>query len=162
MPTPTEAPFTGKAVRLRIPVLAVDAQAEELDVDKATGRLDSPKAPTSTVAWYPAYGIPGPAGNSFWSGFNFFEGSPGPLSRLGSLRVGDEIQLLDANGGTAHYRLIKLNQYETATMPFADVLFAKGRAADAEWITVMTAGGRLAPNGQQYLDSIVAVAERVR
>ena len=70
--------------------------------------------------------------------------------------------MIDASGGIAQYAVVSLKRYDTKTMPFGDILFAKGRPGSAEWITLMTAGGELDSATGNYLQSDVVVAERQR
>lgn len=70
--------------------------------------------------------------------------------------------MIDASGGIAQYAVVSLKRYDTKTMPFGDILFAKGRPENAEWVTLMTAGGEQDPATGNYLQSDVVVAERQR
>lgn len=155
--TATPLPFEGRPVRIRIPVLGVDAPIEEHGVN-AEGALDAPHDERNAVAWYPAYGAPATPGHAFFSAFNYSGGQPGPFEKLFTLRAGDEVLLIDGRGGTARYRVRDVQRYQKAGIPFGDILLAKAKPEGAGWITLLTEGGELAADGN-YVAYEVVVAE---
>jgi hypothetical protein len=161
-PTPTPLPpaLAGNPERIRIATIGLDAPLEALGPD-ANNNLRDPSDPARLVGWYPDYGKPGTPGNTYLSAFVFYQEKPGPFRRLAELQAGDSVELLDKDGGVATYRVIKRQRYEAATLPFGDILFAPDRPAQAEWLTMMTGGGEVGPNGN-YLQNDVVVAERTR
>ena len=71
-----------------------------------------------------------------------------------------------ANGQEYRYRVFRKQRYDVTTIPMGDLISAPEKPAGAEWITLITCGGRfrayLDGGGPgEYLDRDVVVAERV-
>ncbi len=165
-PTATPAPFAGEVSGFRIPRFEVDAQIENIGLIPGENQLDIPKDPLK-VGWYGIYDRPGWMGNSVFSAHvDYWPDIRGPFFNLSKLDPGDEVIVVMANGEEYRYRVFRKQRYDVATIPMGDLIWPQEKPADAEWITLITCGGRfrayLDGGGPgEYLDRDVVVAERV-
>ncbi len=163
---PTQTPYAGAVARLKIPRFNVDSAIEDIGIIPGKNELDVPKNPLNT-GWYGIYDRPGTGGNAVFSAHvDYFPDIKGPFYNLNKLEAGDEVVVLMANGTEYRYRLIKKTRYEEATIPMGDLIWPPDRPSGAEWVTLITCGGRFVadPGGNgagQYLDRDVVVAQRV-
>lgn len=164
--TPTQAPYAGPVARLKIPRFNVDSAIEAIGLIPGQNQLDVPKNPLNT-GWYDIYDRPGTGGNAVFSGHViYFPDIKGPFYNLHELEAGDEVVVVMGNGTEYRYQLIKKTRYEEATIPMGDLIWPSDKPAGAEWVTLITCGGRFVadPGGNgvgQYLDRDVVVAQRV-
>lgn len=164
--TPTPEPFAGDVVRFRIPRFDVDAGMENLGLIPGENQLDIPKDPLK-VGWYEIYDRPGWMGNAVFSAHvDYWPDIRGPFFDLARLDPGDEVVVVMANGQEYRYRVFRKQRYDVSTIPTGDLIAAPDKPAGAEWITLITCGGRfrayLGDDGAgEYLDRDVVVAKRV-
>lgn len=84
-------------VRLRIPVINVDANVEYVGI-ASDGTMDVPKNPDD-VAWYNLGKIPGEIGSAVIDGHSGWKnGTPASFDYLFKLKKGDEIYVEDSKG----------------------------------------------------------------
>lgn len=165
-PTATPEPFAGEVSGFRIPRFEVDAQIENIGLIPGENQLDIPKDPLK-VGWYRIYDRPGWMGNAVFSAHvDYWPDIRGPFFNLSKLDPGDEVIVVMANGQEYRYRVFRKQRYDVATIPMGDLIWPREKPADAEWITLITCGGRfrayLDGGGPgEYLDRDVVVAERV-
>lgn len=165
-PTATPEPFAGEVGGFRIPRFEVDAQIENIGLIPGENQLDIPKDPLK-VGWYRIYDRPGWMGNAVFSAHvDYWPDIRGPFFNLSKLDPGDEVIVVMANGQEYRYRVFRKQRYDVATIPMGDLIWPREKPADAEWITLITCGGRfrayLDGGGPgEYLDRDVVVAERV-
>jgi len=165
-PTATPEPFAGDVVGFRIPRFDVDAQIENLGLIPGQNQLDVPKDPLK-VGWYGIYERPGWMGNAVFSAHvDYWPDIRGPFFNLARLEPGDEVVVLMANGQEYRYRVFRKQRYDVTTIPMGDLISAPEKPAGAEWITLITCGGRFrayldGDGAGEYLDRDVVVAERV-
>ena len=89
--------------RLLIPQINVDAAVEARGLD-ANRNMDIPKN-FRDVAWYRLGPAPGQPGNALINGHvNWWTGDA-VFTRLAQVRVGDEITVVRADGGTIHFKV---------------------------------------------------------
>lgn len=165
-PTATREPFAGEVVGFRIPRFEVDAGIENIGLIPGENQLDVPKDPHN-VGWYGIYDRPGWFGNAVFSAHvDYWPNIRGPFFNLSKLEPGDEVAVLMANGQEYRYRVFRKQRYDVATIPMGALISAPEKPAGAEWITLVTCGGRfrayLDGGGPgEYLDRDVVVAERI-
>jgi hypothetical protein len=178
-PIPTPTPYNGKVMRLRIPVLSVDSPIEDLAINSA-GELDTPKDENVAVGWYYIYDKPGRLnpenfgwldwggkekmegffGNSVFSAHVYYHSIPAPFQRLASLKGGEEIIVTMEDGRQYTYTVVSNTRYHRDSMPMGEILWPAQKAAEDEWITLITCGGELDSSGQEYVSRDVIVAQR--
>ncbi len=104
------------------------------------------------------------AGNAIFSAHETWNHWQAPFYGLYRTKAGDEVALDMTSGARYPYRVISHQRYDVETMPMADILWPTNRAKGAQWITLITCGGRLVYDESgfgEYLDRDVGVAERV-
>ena len=99
-------------VRLVIPSLHIDANVDTLGITHS-GHMAAPNN-FSNVGWYKYSSIPGEIGNTIIDG-HYESGTnarklptPGVFQNLHMIQMGDDIQVLSANGTTHHYTVVSL------------------------------------------------------
>ncbi|MGK2965346.1 MAG: class F sortase [Tepidiformaceae bacterium] len=152
-----------------IPKLGVDTPVEVLGVN-AENYLDTPANPLN-AGWYGngLSDVPGWNGNAVFSAhYNQLLGGTwhdAPFRHISTLQQGDEVVVVMADGSVYRYRVLTYTRYEEASFPTGELLDGQGKPADAEWITLITCGGRtseLDANGVgSFLDRDVVIAERI-
>lgn len=164
--TTTPTPFAGEVAGFRIPRFEVDAGIENIGLIPGENQLDVPKDPLN-VGWYGIYDRPGWLGNAVFSAHvDYWPDIRGPFFNLAKLEPGDEVIVLMANGREYRYRVFRKQRYDVTTIPMGELISAPEKPDGAEWITLITCGGRfrayLDGGGPgEYLDRDVVVAERV-
>jgi Sortase domain len=177
-PTATPEPFNGSLARFKIPKFKVDSAVETIGLIPNTNQLDTPHDPLNT-GWYDLYSKPGFVGNALFSAHvDYWPNIIGPFKKLSELERDDEVIIVMENGLEYRYRVIFKERYDVSTMPMGELIDANGKArpgangavaparpADAEWVTLITCGGRFNktdPRGfGEYLDRDVVIAERI-
>lgn len=164
--TVTPEPFDGEVDGFRIPRFDVDAEVENIGMIPGENQLDVPSDPRN-VGWYGIYDRPGWLGNAIFSAHvDYWPDIRGPFYDLSRLDPGDEVVVVMENGQEYRYRVFRKQRYDVATIPMGDLISATDKPAGAEWITLITCGGRfrayLDGGGPgEYLDRDVVIAERV-
>ena len=87
--------------RLVIPTIGVDAAVESVGLD-AQGRIASPSVPAN-VGWYRSGVAPGDAGDALLDGHLDWTDGPAVFWRLGSLRTGDPLGVVRADGSRVRF-----------------------------------------------------------
>lgn len=140
---------------ISIPRLGVRAPVARLGLDRF-GRLDVPQD-TTTVAWHPAYtALPGEGGATFLVAHFEYRGVPGVFGRLFTMRAGDEIEIVMADGASLRYRVTSTTDYALGAIDMGAIL--QGREG-MESVTLMTCSGPA--NEGEYAFRTVVLAERV-
>ncbi|WP_084714249.1 class F sortase [Streptacidiphilus rugosus] len=156
-PVPSLKPLPpSPPVRVRIPVIGVDAPVTALGLD-ATGRLATPDDRNRNLAgWYRGGVTPGQLGTAILDGHVDTWGGPAVFYNLGSLRKGHQVQLLRKDGRTAVFSVDAVEVYAKDRFPSAKVYHA---APDAE-IRLITCGGSYTRAGG-YNGNVVVYAHLV-
>lgn len=164
--TPTPAPFDGPVQRLLIPRFGVESTVEPIGLVPGANQLDTPKDPLNT-GWYEIYDRPGFGGNAVFSAHvDYYPNIKGPFYNRAKAEAGDEILVEMANAQIYTYRIFFKQRYDVASIPMGELIEAPAKPEGAEWITLITCGGRfraLNPDGSgpgEYLDRDVVIAER--
>lgn len=164
--TATPEPFDGEVMSFRIPRFDVDAEVENIGLIPGENQLDVPSDPRK-VGWYGIFDRPGWLGNTIFSAHvDYWPDIRGPFYDLSRLDPGDEVVVVMDNGQEYRYRVFRKQRYDATTIPMGDLIDATDKPTDAEWITLITCGGRfrayLDGGGPgEYLDRDVVIAERI-
>ena len=140
---------------LRIDTLGVEATVVEVRV-RPDGELEVPPDP-STVGWWAEGARPGGGRGSVVIDGHVDTASQGPgaFFRLGTMEVGDVVELTDADGSTHGYRVTAAARYPKDELPAAEV-FAQDRA---ERLVLVTCGGAFDEASRHYADNVVVFAD---
>ncbi|MFJ1705758.1 class F sortase [Kitasatospora sp. NPDC088346] len=143
--------------RLRIPVIGVDAPFTPLALD-GDGRLQAPpEADRNLAGWYRDGSAPGQRGAAIVAGHVDNLNGPAVFYRLGSLRRGDQLEILRADRATAFFAVDAVEVYPKADFPDAKVYAPTG---DAQ-LRLITCGGGFTRQGG-YDGNVVVFAHLVR
>ena len=165
-PSPTPQPFAGEVAGFGIPRFEVDALIENIGLIPGENQLDVPKDPLK-VGWYGIYDRPGWMGNSVFSAHvDYWPNIRGPFFNLAKLEPGDEVSVVMENGQEYRYRVFRKRRYDVKTIPMGELIWPTEKPRNAEWITLITCGGRFRAyldggGAGEYLDRDVVVAERI-
>ena len=151
----TPPPVITAAGRLRIDALGVDAPVVEVRV-RPDGELEVPPDP-STVGWWAEGARPGSgAGSVVVDGHvDTARDGPGAFFRLGSMAVGDPVELTASDGSTHRYRVTATARYPKADLPAQEVFAQDG----AERLVLITCGGDFDRTSRHYADNVVVFAD---
>ncbi len=142
-------------VRVRIPVLAVDAPVLQMGFD-AAGVMEVPQNP-STVAWYGFSAQPGSAGNAVMAGHVTWGGARAVFNQLGALRAGDLIEVRTAEGDLRY----AVQRTYLVRPEEADVSAIVGPRDGPQTLTLITCGGSFDSSVRQYDQRVIVFATRV-
>ncbi|GGW61268.1 MULTISPECIES: class F sortase [Streptomyces] len=144
---PTAAAATGPGVeplrpapplRLRIPVIGVDAPMSSLDLDAAGALLPPPADNPRLVGWYGGGTSPGSVGTAVTTGHvDLPTGGPGVFYGLGSVAKGNTVEIDRADGRTAVFTVDAVEVYDKERFPDDKVYGGSDRAE----LRVITCGG---------------------
>jgi LPXTG-site transpeptidase (sortase) family protein len=102
-------------VRLKIPVIGVDAAVESVGLTEK-GLMGIPTAPND-VAWYNGGVTPGEQGNAVISGHLDDRKGPAVFWRLDKLKVGDQVIVVDAGGKEHTFAVLGSEVYQVDKAP---------------------------------------------
>ena len=166
VPTATPEPFDGEVMAFRIPRFDIDAEVESIGLIPGENQLDVPSDPLK-VGWYGIFDRPGWLGNAIFSAHvDYWPDIRGPFYDLSRLDPGDEVVVVMDNRQEYRYRVFRKQRYDATTIPMGNLISAADKPTEAEWITLITCGGRfrayLDGGGPgEYLDRDVVIAERI-
>ncbi|MEV4558984.1 class F sortase [Kitasatospora sp. NPDC049285] len=144
-------------VRIRIPVLGVDAPVARLALD-AQGRLQPPPdADRNLAGWYRDGAAPGSSGAAILAGHVDNAHGPAVFYRLGALRRGDQLEIARADRATAWFQVDGVEVYPKQDFPDAKVYSA---TPDSQ-LRLITCGGSYT-HGGGYDGNVVVYAHLVR
>lgn len=109
----------GVPVRLKIPVINVDAPIEDVGLTP-DGAMDTPKDFGDT-AWYQLGPRPGEQGNAVIAGHVDRVGGEAVFWDLRQLTPGDEIIVMSENGIAHHFAVTGLQRYALDTAPLTEI-----------------------------------------
>ncbi|MEU5770349.1 class F sortase [Streptomyces asoensis] len=140
-------------LRLRIPVLNVNAPVTKLHLD-SSGALESPPAEPDLAGWYSEGTAPGSAGTAVTAGHvDLPTGNPGVFYGLGALTKGNTIEIDRADRRTAVFTVDALEVYDKERFPSEKVYGISERAE----LRVITCGGGYTKH-TGYLGNLVVYA----
>jgi hypothetical protein len=161
-PPPVVRFSSGPVRRFSIPRLEVDHAIEVLNMS-ATGELPTPSDANYRVGWYADFGPPGAGGNAVFTAHETWNHLQAPFFNLHRAQVGDDVVVDMADGRRLFYMVFSNIRYDARTIPMNDLIWPSNK--DAEWITLITCGGRIVYDPTtgfgEYLDRDVVVARRI-
>ena len=112
-------------VWMYIPALNVDAEVLDTGTDYVFDSMEiAPSA--SIISWWRESVIPGNKGNAIFGGHNRWRGENGQLLHMDTLEVGDEMEIIYADGTSLKYRLESVFVYPLATAPARIIMYTGG------------------------------------
>ncbi|RKE19280.1 class F sortase [Streptomyces sp. TLI_171] len=144
-------------VRIRIPVLGVDAPVARLGLD-GQGRLQPPPAADRNLAgWFGDGTAPGSSGAAVLAGHVDNAHGPAVFYRLGTLRKGDQLEVARADRASAWFQVDGVEVYPKAEFPDGKVY----KATPDSQLRLITCGGSFTREGG-YDGNVVVYAHLVR
>jgi sortase (surface protein transpeptidase) len=156
---PTAAPMAASApVRIEIPVLHVSAPVTPLGLG-ADGTVQVPPLANHNLAgWYDRSVTPGQDGSSIILGHVDSATGISVFFYIKTLRPGNEIEIVRADGSTAVFTVDGAQKVTKATFPTSAVYGNVGYPS----VRLITCGGPFDAATGQYLDNIVVYAHLAR
>ncbi|MDH6707140.1 hypothetical protein P3T27_003869 [Kitasatospora sp. MAA19] len=124
-------------IRIRIPVVRLDAPVTTLGLDSRGHLQAPPEADRNLAGWYRGGASPGQRGTAILAGHVDNKAGPAVFYHLGALRRGDRIEIVRADGAVAVYQLYAIEVHDRKDFPDDRVY---RQAADAQ-LRVITCGG---------------------
>jgi LPXTG-site transpeptidase (sortase) family protein len=171
-PTPTTAPMRyaliGGDQFSAVPApLSTQPQPVALGIDRlklagapvvpvavtASGAFDVPST-ANEIGWYSIGPRPGDPGSTVLAAHVGWKGKAGAFARLGTMELGDVIEVGGDNGTIKRYRVTERLQVDKQTLPFDRIWRYDG----AEELVLITCGGAFNPSVQSYADNIIVFA----
>ncbi|GAA4987786.1 hypothetical protein GCM10023205_68310 [Yinghuangia aomiensis] len=140
-------------VRVRISAIGVDSGLEPLEIG-ADGQLGTPLDP-DRAGWWADGPNPGSPGASVVVGHLDSRTGPAVFYRLGSLRPGDRIEVLRADGTTAAFSVSQVHSYAKSDFP-SDAVYG---ASAGPTLRLVTCGGSYDKRRHAYTDNVVVFAD---
>lgn len=143
-------------VRLRVPVLGIDAHVQEVGVT-SSGNMATPNNFTD-VGWYKYGTPPGFHGSAVLAGHvDNGLALPGVFKRLNELAVGDDLYVETQDGSEALFRVVEIQTYPYTHVP-RDVLFAR---TDTARLNLVTCEGTWVSGERTYDQRLVVYTELI-
>ena len=143
---------------LAMPSIGVTAAVAGLGFERDGRTPATPDTPWG-VGWYTFTDYPGTPGNAVFSGHvDWYTGAPAVFGRLGSVRVGDPIYMVLADGTPIAYQVTQSYWVNPYTANISEIF---GITA-SEAVTFITCGGTWDPVAKDYSHRLVVRAHRVR
>ena len=143
---------------LSMPSIGVSAAVAGLGFERDGRTPATPNTPWG-VGWYTFTDYPGTAGNAVFSGHvDWYTGASAVFGRLGSVRVGDPIYMVLADGTPIAYQVAQSYWVNPYTANIGEIF---GVTA-SEALTFITCGGTWDPVAKDYSHRLVVRAYRVR
>ena len=147
---------TGVPLRLKIPAIGVDAAIETVGQTQ-TGSMDVP-ADARNVAWYKLGLAPGDSGNAVISGHLDDKKGPTVFWKLGKLKVGDKVTVIDSTGSERVFAVIAKEAYAFDKAPI-NKIFGFDLEHD---LNLITCGGRWNPKTHNYSQRLVVYTRLIQ
>ncbi len=144
-----------RPVRVVIPAIGVDSELMDLGLQD-DGTLEVPPA-GFPAGWFTGAPTPGELGPAVIAGHVDWGGAPGVFARLPDLRPGDEIRVVREDGGTARFRVLRVEQVDKDAFP-TDAVYGD---LDHAGLRVITCGGSFDQQARSYEDNVVVFADLV-
>lgn len=139
---------------IKIPKIGVEADIEQVGLD-SQGRMDIPKDVDNT-AWYNLGPKPGEKGSAVIDGhFDKVTGAPAVFYRVGELKNGDLIIVLDEKMKEFRFKVIDVKVYSFDSLPLKDI-FARD---DGRYLNLITCGGSWDQINRNYSNRTVVYAK---
>jgi hypothetical protein len=152
---PTAAPLAASApVWIEIPALTVSAPVMQLGLNSDGSVQVPPLGNHNLAGWYRGSVTPGQAGSSIILGHVDTYAGPSVFFSIKTLRPGQRIDIVRANGGTAVFAVDGVREVAKATFPASSVY---GNVS-YPGLRLITCGGPFDDATGEYLDNIVVYA----
>jgi hypothetical protein len=141
--------------RLQIPVLGIDAPIETVDTAQ-DGDMDVPMLHMlDGVGWYQNGPWPGQLGSAVIDGYTSRPDSSAAIfSRLGDLRSGDLILIVNQDGSEQHFRVVSLRTYLPNSVPREQIF----RDTSGVYLNLITCSGDWTSVTQQPIEPLIVHA----
>ena len=118
----TANPRPAPLARLLIPAIGVNAPIESIGVQR-DGSMETPgQKPWNDVGWYNGGPRPGERGSAVIAGhLDRPGGNPAVFWRLRDLRIGDKVLVVDAQGKTLRFNVMRIMSYSPQVAPVQDI-----------------------------------------
>ena len=145
-PTLTPTPTIANPVRLIISSIGVNAPIENVGI-ASNGDLATPiKSPWDAAGWYNNGPRPGEAGSAVIDGhLDRPGGYPAVFWNLRYMQVGNTVMVVDAQGKTWRFRVIRLASYPPLQAPTQEIFGTTG----GNFLNLITCAGTWIPNEHQ-------------
>jgi hypothetical protein len=137
LPPPPPALGRSTPTRVRVPALRVDAPVIGVGDDGHDGIAAPPPTDRDLAGWYTGAPTPGQQGTAVIDGHVDTLSGPAVFYGLGSLRKGDTVDVVRADGRTAVFTVYGVAVYAKKTFPGDEVYAGTG----APELRVITCGG---------------------
>lgn len=151
-PTTTTVVESAEPVALRIPDLAVESPVVPVGLEP-DGVMEVPGV--TEAGWY-RHGVePGsPHGSSVIAAHVDYGGERGVFFDLRRLEIGDEVEVVDAEGDRHLFVVDQRFQVDKDSLPIPELFRTDGPPA----LTLITCGGAFDPGARSYRDNVVVRA----
>ncbi len=140
--------------RILIPRIGVDAPFTELSLT-SSGQLNAPPPDNANlVGWYRGAASPGEAGTSIVVGHVDTKAGPAVFVHLSKLKMGDEIDVIRADGTSVTFSVDSVNTFSKARFPDSRVYADAPRPE----LRLITCGGTYDRKARDYTDNVVVFA----
>jgi sortase (surface protein transpeptidase) len=120
--------------RLKIPSIKVSAKIQNVGEGKS-GNMAVPSNFTD-VGWYRSGTVPGEVGSAVMDGHvDNALALPGVFKHLGELEIGDEVDVVNNEGKTLHFRVTGVDTYEESAAPISQIFSSTDGLAHLNLIT---------------------------
>lgn len=155
-PSPTPEEMFELPSRLVIPKLDLDIEVESVGMDDQ-GRMDVPKGVTN-VGWYKLGVKPGQTGNAVFDGhFDKPDGSPSVFYKLGSLKKGDLIEVIDQKDEKKQFKVTEVRVVDLDKFPLQEVFGETNK----KMLNLITCGGEWNKAKKEYSERTIVFSEMV-
>jgi Sortase domain len=156
-PPSAQARPVSRPVALTIPLIGVQTKLMYLGLTSGGDLQVPPLSMVAVAGWYTGSPRPGAIGSAIIVGHIDSHKGPGVFWRLNTLRRGDRIYILRANGTLVEFRVTSVQTYPKNHFPTEDVY---GPVPDPE-LRLITCGGRFDYATGHYLSNVVVYAAEV-
>jgi hypothetical protein len=139
-------------VRIRIPHIGVESQLVELGVDSA-GSMEVPQD-AAEAGWYTLGPTPGALGPAVIAGHVSWNQVPAVFFRLGTLRRGDQVEVMREDGSRAVFTVTRVATYPKTQFPTGAVF----GSIDYAGLRLITCGGDYDGVAHRFLHNVVVFA----
>ena len=146
---------SGDPVRLKIPILQIDAAVERVGV-LLDGQMDVPKK-SDNVGWFDLGSVPGSSGSAVMAGhFDGKNGSPAVFAKLDELKVGDKVIVERTTASPLVFIVKGTRVYDPG---FADEVFGQ---SDGSHLNLITCDGTWDGMKKSYSKRLVVFTDLVQ
>ncbi|TSC69682.1 MAG: peptidase C60 family protein [Parcubacteria group bacterium Gr01-1014_56] len=143
-------------IKLVVPALGINAAVESVG-KKSDGSMASPST-FLTLAWYKLGSKPGEPGNAVFAGHvNNALTSAGVFEHLDQIKLGDTVEVIDAQKKVLKYSVEDITSYPTNAAPLEKIFATSGPSR----VVLITCEGDWDGNAHSYDKRLVVVARLI-